>query len=189
MLDRISKRHIIFLSLLSMLAVASIFYFKSDQYQDTATIRSYEHEKDFIPLVQLINENKFWISERRDFSAEKMLLHRIPTNDQGFKGQATVDVIQTNSTTAGFIAYYKKSAKQGFIWLLAVDKAFRGRGFGEKLMLHAIDNLKQQKVNYITIATRLINKPALSLYRKLGFKEKYRDEKRGIITLIKKDLP
>jgi ribosomal protein S18 acetylase RimI-like enzyme len=184
MLNRIKKHHVVFLSLLAVIAIASLFYLQNDQ-QGTAFIRSYERDKDFLPLVKLMNENKYWISERANFSPEKMLITRTPSNDPDKKGQVIVDVIEVDGSTAGFIAYYKKSPEQGFIWLLAVSKIFRGRGFGEKLVGHALTNLQGTK--YVTIATRLINKPALSLYKKMGFVEQSREEDRGIITLIKRN--
>jgi ribosomal-protein-alanine N-acetyltransferase len=104
------------------------------------------------------------------------------------KGSVNVDVIEAERETAGFIAYYKKSPEQGFIWLLAVDKAFRGRGYGEMLLSNALSRLKKQQATYVTIATRLINKPALSLYKKLGFVEQFREEDRGMVTLVKRNL-
>lgn len=188
MLDRIKKRHIILLGLLSVLAIASLIYLQNDQETDPSFIRPYDQEKDFQPLVKLMNENMFWVSERPEFSPEKVLTLRAPYNDPQRKGQASIDVVEFEDKTGGFIAYYKIGPEQGFIWLLAVDKAFRGRGFGEKLVAHVLHVFKQQGARYVTLATRTINKPALALYKKLGFVEKYRDEERGIITLIKRNL-
>lgn len=182
------KRHIVLLVLLGLIASSYFFYLRNDLTYSEAQLRTYEHAKDYRPLVKLINDNMFWVSETPDLSAEKVLTFKAPSNDMSRAGEVNIDVIEAEKTTAGFIAYYKKNHDHGFVWLLAVDKNFRGRGFGERLLAHAIINLKQEKASYITLAVRSINKPAISLYKKLGFTEKTRDDDRGIITMIKRNL-
>lgn len=188
MLNYIKKRHLVFFVLLSALAIGSFIYLQDDSSKETAHIRPYDQEKDFKPLVKLMHDNMFWVSETSNFSPEKMLLTRAPSYAPHKKGLAIIDVVEDSETTAGFIAYYKKDSTEGYIWLLAVDKAFRGRGLAEKLARHALVSLKKQGAKYVTLGTRLINTPALALYKKLGFVEQDRDEKRGMITLIKKSL-
>jgi ribosomal protein S18 acetylase RimI-like enzyme len=188
MLNRITKRHIALLSLLSILAGVGIFYLRSDQQQNSPVLRAYDADKDFRPLVKLINDNKFWVSERPDLSPEKVLTLRAPSNDPERAGQVTIDVVEADGQTAGFIAYYKKSFEHGFIWLLAVDKEFRGRGFGELLVTKAFSSFRQQNLKYVTLAARSINKPAISLYKKMGFVEQTRDDERGVITMIRRNL-
>lgn len=189
MLNRIKKRHIVLLGLLSMLGILSLFYLRSDQSQDASFIRPYEEEKDFYPLVKLMNDNLFWIAESPTFSPEKALRTRAPSSEQERKGIASIDVIEAPDDRAGgFIAYYQKKKNHGVIWLLAVDKEYRGQGYGERLLTHALSTLKKNGATYATLATRIINNPALSLYKKVGFKEQYRLLDRGMIMLIKKDL-
>lgn len=188
MLNRIKKRHIVLLTLLSALTIVSIIYFQDDADGKTAVIRPYQPEKDFNTLVKIMNDNRFLLTERTGFYPEKILMNQAPTDEPEKKGLVKIDVIETDDTTAGFIAYYKKSREHGFIWLLAVGKEFRGRGLGEKLLAHALLNLKRQGATYATLATRLINKPALKLYTKMGFVETNRNEERGIITLINRNF-
>lgn len=188
MLNRIKKRHIALLTLLAAAIVATIFYLRTDQNGNLFVIRPYDQTKDFHALVKIMNDNKYLISERPDFSPEKTLLLRAPRDNPELKGSVKINVVEAENKTGGFIAYHKKAPDHGFIWLLAVDKYFRGRGFGEKLMMSALDEFKSQGVTYVTLTTRLNNKPAINLYKKLGFTEKSREEDRGLIFMIKRNL-
>jgi ribosomal protein S18 acetylase RimI-like enzyme len=188
MASRIKKHHIALLVLLCASLSFYLFYLKNDLEYGDAKLRPYETSKDYRPLVKLINDNMFWVSEHPDLSAENVLTFKAPSHDMSRAGQVTIDVIEAESTTAGFIAYYKKSHDHGFIWLLAVDKNFRGRGFGERLVARALKKLNEQNSTYVTLAVRNINKPAISLYKKMGFVEQTRDDERGIVTMIKRNL-
>jgi ribosomal protein S18 acetylase RimI-like enzyme len=188
MISRLKKRHFALLGFLAVLALAAIFYLRSDQNGRTYTIRSYDQAKDFGPIVSLVNANKFLLSERPEFSPEQMLITRAPASEPDRKGIVVIDVAEVDDQTAGFISYYRKSSDHGFIWILAVDKNFRGRGIGEALAVNAINYLKKQGATYVTLGTRTTNKPALSLYKKLGFIEASRDDNRGIVSLVKRNL-
>ena len=74
MMDRIKTRHIVLLALIGILCAVAAFYFYSDERQDKAFIRAYEEKQDFAPLVSMINDNLFWLSERPDFSPEQFLI-------------------------------------------------------------------------------------------------------------------
>ena len=187
-MNRFKIRHIILLAFIGLLSAAAVFYFNSDAKQDKEFIRAYDEAKDFAPLVGMINDNLFWLSERPDFSPEQFLMLRAPNFDPARKGQAIIDVMQADGASAGFIAYYKKSPTHGYIWIFAVDKNFRRRGFGEKLMNRALSVLKKQGAQYVTLTTRLAKTPAMELYKKVGFLEQYREEDRGIVTLVKRNL-
>ena len=58
----------------------------------------------------------------------------------------------------------------GFLGSLIVTEQFRGQGLGERLMRHAIEFLKVQKVTTIELDGEM---QAVPLYRRLGFKDKY----------------
>jgi ribosomal protein S18 acetylase RimI-like enzyme len=189
MINKINRRHIALLSLLALIAAAGLFIWRDDQLSRTsAIIRPFNADKDLAILSKLINANKFLLSERPDFPTEKFLLWRAPELNPARKGQARIDVIEAEGVPAGFISFYRQSATAGFIWLLAVDERYRGRGMGEDLMLHALRELKRQGATHVTLSTRTFNKAALKLYYKLGFVEQSRSESRGIINLIKRSL-
>lgn len=59
---------------------------------------------------------------------------------------------------------------EGMIENVYVDKRYRKRGIGKKIILELTDWLKKKKVKYIEIDVYFKNKPAIRLYKKLGFK-------------------
>ena len=54
---------------------------------------------------------------------------------------------------------------------LAVAPAYRRNGVAERLVTELICRLQQQEVICLTLEVRVSNKPAVSLYEKLGFRE------------------
>ncbi|MFH1700688.1 MAG: GNAT family N-acetyltransferase [Candidatus Zixiibacteriota bacterium] len=63
-----------------------------------------------------------------------------------------------------------KYADSAFLGTLIVPPQFRGRKIGESLVLHAIDRLKKDKVATIELDGVF---PAVPLYRRLNFRDKY----------------
>jgi ribosomal protein S18 acetylase RimI-like enzyme len=186
MLDRIKKRHIVLLTLLIAIMVVVIFYFRGDAEPNQAFIRPYDKERDYQALVLLINANKFWVSESNDFSPETFLELQAPGLNPKKKGLAKIDVLEFEDKTVGYVSYYMRTSENGFIWLLAVNEDYRGRGFGELLARHALKYFESRDAHDVKLYTRTINKAAVTLYKKLGFNEESRDEERGMVTLIKK---
>lgn len=54
---------------------------------------------------------------------------------------------------------------------IAVKKEYRGMGFGKMLMNALIEDAKAQNIKAMTLEVRVSNQSAISLYKKLGFKE------------------
>lgn len=52
---------------------------------------------------------------------------------------------------------------------IAVDPAFRGRGYGEVMLLHLLDEAISRGASWMTLEVRESNAIAQSLYRKYGF--------------------
>lgn len=180
----VSKRHVAYLCILSLSLCGLVFWLYNDNPKPKVKIVSYD-ERYFDPLVKIMTDNHFWISERREFSPHRVLRWRAPQDDPDRKGEASIDVALLDDVPAGFIAYYMKSKMNGYIWLLAVDETYRGQGIAQKLMEHGLEALKKQHAKFISISVRTINTPAINLYKKLGFKEEWRDDERGIMQLIK----
>lgn len=54
---------------------------------------------------------------------------------------------------------------------MAVDERFRGKKVGYKLALAAIEKARQQNGNKVILYSNTVLAPAISLYRKIGFRE------------------
>lgn len=85
-------------------------------------------------------------------------------------GGTYVAVIESAGETAGY-AEMRTVAGEAQIYNIVIDRAFRGRGFGEKLLRHLIDKAKELGCRLMTLEVRGSNEAAMELYRKLGFRE------------------
>ncbi|MEM4721056.1 MAG: ribosomal protein S18-alanine N-acetyltransferase [Candidatus Methanomethylicaceae archaeon] len=61
-------------------------------------------------------------------------------------------------------------AKKGHVISIAVMKEYRNRGIGYNLMIEGIKRVRECGATEIYLEVRVSNKPAIELYRKLGFK-------------------
>lgn len=69
-------------------------------------------------------------------------------------------------------------AAYAFLWVIfeeahlvniAVAEAFRGRGYGEAMLVHLLRTARAQGAERIHLEVREANAPAIALYRKYGF--------------------
>ncbi|MGC8937009.1 MAG: ribosomal protein S18-alanine N-acetyltransferase, partial [Candidatus Methanomethylicaceae archaeon] len=61
-------------------------------------------------------------------------------------------------------------AKKGHVISIAVMKEYRNRGIGYSLMMEGIKRVRECGATEIYLEVRVSNKPAIELYRKLGFR-------------------
>lgn len=58
---------------------------------------------------------------------------------------------------------------KGYIAMLVVKKEYRKLKIGSKLVVLAVNAMKESKVDEVVLETEVTNKPALKLYENLGF--------------------
>ena len=87
-----------------------------------------------------------------------------------------IDKLLTNKNHSVFVLVNKSSiigyisiSKKGEIGFLGVDKEFRKRGFGERLLKKVLKFAKEHKINNVFLEVRINNLPAKKLYLKNGF--------------------
>lgn len=85
-------------------------------------------------------------------------------------GDSYVAVIEADGRLAGY-AEMRMVAGEAQIYNIAVDEACRGRGLGEALMRHLMDEALKSGCDIMTLEVRSGNEAASGLYAKLGFKE------------------
>ncbi|MPM85852.1 Mycothiol acetyltransferase [bioreactor metagenome] len=85
-------------------------------------------------------------------------------------------VIKSQDKTIGYCMYYLKPElsfkglrKKSVIFSIAIDKEFRNRGFGRKLLKESIKEMKINNVSAIFLYVNVNNVPAVKLYEKTGF--------------------
>ena len=64
-----------------------------------------------------------------------------------------------------------KFARKGYVSNLFVQKNYRNKGIGIKLLDISLKWLKESKVKYVSLEIHLENKDALNFYTKTGFKK------------------
>ncbi len=86
-------------------------------------------------------------------------------------------VIKNKDKVIGYCFYYLKPAlsfqgfeKQSVLFALAVDINFRGEGFAEKLLKESIEEMKLNRISFITLYVQIHNHSAIQLYKKIGFR-------------------
>jgi ribosomal protein S18 acetylase RimI-like enzyme len=76
----------------------------------------------------------------------------------------------SQSTVVAGYALVGAEGKTGYLQRLAVHPAFARRGIGTQLVVESIASCRQKGVRRIWVNTAARNKPAIRLYRSLGFK-------------------
>ncbi|AKB79129.1 GCN5-related N-acetyltransferase [Methanosarcina horonobensis HB-1 = JCM 15518] len=86
-------------------------------------------------------------------------------------------VIKKQDRIAGYCIYYLKPElsfkglkKKSVIYSIAIDKEFRGMGYGRKLLEESIKEMKLNGVSSTLLYVNVNNTLAIRLYKKMGFK-------------------
>ena len=116
----------------------------------------FSHEADFVP------------NRSKQMRGLRLIL------EQPNRGR--IFVLRQNGTILGMInlLFTISTAEGGFVILLEdviVHREFRGRGFGEKLLQHAIDYAKKKDFLRITLLTDRLNEDGLRFFKSHGFFE------------------
>jgi ribosomal-protein-alanine N-acetyltransferase len=100
-----------------------------------------------------------------------------PWSDATFRGEVqnkgisfpAVIVHEPDQKVAGYIIYWQ-IRDEVQITNIALHPDFRGRGIGETVLSVILKEVSGKGATFVTLEVRSSNTPAVSLYRKLGFK-------------------
>jgi ribosomal-protein-alanine N-acetyltransferase len=100
-----------------------------------------------------------------------------PWSDATFRGEVqnkgisfpVVIVHEPDQRMAGYIIYWQ-IRDEVQITNIALHPDFRGRGIGETVLTVILKEVRGKGATFVTLEVRSSNTPAVSLYRKLGFK-------------------
>lgn len=96
------------------------------------------------------------------------LFNRIQSVISGFS--AKIWIVLINNKMIG-IAYIGMRKHRAILHGIHVDKEYRGKGIGKKLIKEVIKSLKNYKINKLILYVKEDNIIALNLYKKMGFKK------------------
>ena len=163
---------------LSFGSFAIYYYFPQPQEAVAPEqIQDFNESRDTQDILDIFKQDKYWLLSSPDYSPEHMLSTKSPNKeDARYFGKLTIKVLRENDTFIGFVAYYMKNFFIGTVLFLDVKPEFRGKGYAQKLMRYAIDDLKKQGASIITLVTRTENHAAQAVYKKMGFTKTHEDD-------------
>jgi len=168
----------------SVFIAGLVYYFSEEK----TLIHNFSPARDTKPILDLFDKDWYWLvaSSRDEYCPAFTLKYRTPDRNPRNFGKLIVKVLRENGTFAGFAAYHEKSFYEGYLLFVAVETAFRGKGYGERLTRHAIKDLFKRGCKVIKLVTRTSNTKARGLYKKIGFKETRMDDEYVHFALYKK---
>lgn len=159
------------IAVLSLAAIGTYFWFAPCE-----GIVDYSPSRDRAFILQIFKENWDWLISSPDYSVEHMLDTRSSSKDLENIGNLTIKVYCEAGNPKAFTAYYKKAFYKGQVLFVATPESERRKGYAEKLLRYAIEDLKKKGSTVIQLVTRVTNERAQNLYKKIGFTEIWRDE-------------
>lgn len=138
---------------------------------EQTSIEPYNHNRDFVAVQQILDTNQNYLRY------ENMGFPQGTTEQYIESHNFSTDVLRINNQTVGFVSYYMEHLtlltfyihSAGCIHLLGIDFEHQGKGYGKKLMLHAIEKMKQNNMASASLAVKKSNTKAQKLYESCGF--------------------
>ena len=138
---------------------------------EQTSIEPYNHNRDFVAVQQILDTNQNYLRY------ESMGFPQDTTEQYIESHNFSTDVLRVNNQTVGFVNYHMEHLtlltfyihSAGCIHLLGIDFEHQGKGYGKKLMLHAIEKMEQNNMASASIAVKKSNTKAQKLYESCGF--------------------
>jgi len=152
------------------------FYFTRDAVKNEVTIdadiRNYTGTSEQTALIKKqFKDNWYWLITSSNYDVDYMLSTHSPnTYEPKYTGKMKIKVLYNEEgVPVGFGTYYMRNAAHGEVLFIAIDNAFRGKHYAEKLVNYAINDLRAMGAKTVKLLTRTDNKPARKLYERLKF--------------------
>lgn len=136
------------------------------------SIVPFTKERDKQAVITIIQDdwNKLFTLPRFNQNiVDRMLEHQHPGDMAHHTKHLTIAVLYDEERLVGFITYYYTNASTSNIELLAIDKNYRSKGYGKKLIEYVMREVRSQGVNAIQLYVYTSNQSALQFYTHLGF--------------------
>lgn len=153
---------------------AASYYFYYVQNSDA--ILDFNELRDTQFILDSFKRDWHWLVEGFDYSPEYMLQNRASSKKAEHKGNLTIKVGYHDKTPVGFVIYFMKNFYLGDVRFIDVAPEFRSKGWSDKLLDYAMNDLLKRGSSKIELVTRTTNLPAQKLYTRHGFKEASRED-------------
>ena len=168
-----------YLYILLVLAAAGVLFFRFESFFNlTETIHqnsgvqitSFVDKRDRPFIKRLIDEDYYWLVNYPNFDVDFMLDNNVPAKDKmQYLGKLNIKIITEDGKPAGFLTYFPENFMAAKIQFVAIDKEARNKGYAKKLLENAFAEIKAKGYRTVHLVTRSTNKPAINLYKNLGF--------------------
>ena len=158
--------------LFAALCGASFYYYYSPE---KGPIYDFNPVTDTQPILDIFDQNRYWLLSNPESSPAFMIKHRTPSEDTRYFGALKIKVLREDGRLAGFITYYKQNPQDYQLLFLAVGHEFRGKHYAHMLAQYAIDDMIRMGATRIWLCTRVSNHAAQKIYKNLGFTEFFHD--------------
>ncbi len=160
------------------LALAALSYWYTAG--DCEGVACYKPSRDRAFIEKLFMDNWYWLIPEQTTFVLKRFLDKSASYSESApldKDASKIIVYCQEGKPLGFAAYNKESFYKGKLRFIAVEKQARGKGYSQKLMNYALNDLKAMGCSVVELLTRTDNAPAQKLYYNLGFKPLRKEEK------------
>ncbi len=133
-------------------------------------------ESDRQALTRMLHDDWYWLvaENATDFSTDYMFDHQAATFHYPDNSLTITVYREDDGTPAGFVTYHMLNGLRGRVQFLSIGREYRRKGYGKKLLSHAVAELQKRGACFIELAVRQSNVRAQALYRQLGFVETWR---------------
>lgn len=138
-------------------------------------IDNYNYANDYQGIVTLIKEEwpKLFMQPEYD---PKIVNTMLIQNNPGYIAyrdkKLFIKVLRDEEKISGFATYYYPTATIGHIELLAVNKQYRSKGLGKKLVEYVAAEVARQGAKTLELYVYTNNSHAIKFYTHLGFSVK-----------------
>lgn len=168
---RNSKGKVLVIALLlaGLGGIGYVTYQATQECSIRAPLYEFEEERDAVDILEIFDQDWYWLVADDDYSPEFMLKYRAPKQDPLYAGRMHIKVLREQDEFVGFVSYYMKTNTLGFLNFLAIKPEFRGKRYADQLMRYAIDDMKRMGATRIDLITRPSNTSAQKVYNRMGF--------------------
>lgn len=173
MIRRSTKKLLLLSLLLGLLGVG----YCATTYEK-GPIVSYRPGRDRAFILELFDNNWYWLLTHRrgEYDPGFMLDHQSRTMRPEDFGKLTTKVFVEDGKPIGFVTYYMETFIKGRLLFIVVAQKYRSKHYGDRLLRFACRQLFKKGAKNIHLLTRTDNKPAIKLYKRIGFKVLEQDE-------------
>lgn len=152
--------------LILVLNLCPFFIFSETQYLH------FDYARDMNAVQNLLKKEwqKLFLSPSYDEALiHKMFFKRRPGDMSVNNTTVTIDVLYSEGKLVGFVTYYYKNPNIGHLELLAIDSAFRKKGYGKYAIEQVTQECKKRGCTTLQLYVYTSNPNAIKFYEHLGF--------------------